>query len=251
MLRWADRQRCWIEEGVYFNNKSLGEWIALKFNPGNSTALYLSTDKGISIFKCRAPTSAHLKELHWWEEIWDATKGNATYVEVIKQTKSKDVSPRAHDFGELHSNIATFCALLFTLFGKGCNLYWSNFEILQILSLPFCMQNKLLFTPEVCRRITCAIIVDTRSFFNDIKLVDDFLEQDQYMQFPASTLEGDYMAIKHGIKIERHNFPQEWKTPELIMSTSRAISKAKVVAEAIPHSLPWFSGWLNLPMDPT
>ncbi len=176
MLQWADWQRCWIEEGVYLDYKSLDEWIALKFNPGNSTALYSSADKGISILKCHAPTLAHLEKLRRQEEIWDATKGNATYVEMIKQAKSKDVSPPAHDFGELQSNIATFCALLFTLFGKGCNLYQSNFEILQILSLPFCMQNKLAFTPEVCRCIRWAIIVDTRSFFDDIKLADDFLE---------------------------------------------------------------------------
>ena len=39
MLRWADKKRCWIEEGVYFDNKSLDEWIALKFNQGDSTAL--------------------------------------------------------------------------------------------------------------------------------------------------------------------------------------------------------------------
>ncbi len=65
MLWWADWQRCWIEEGVYFDNKSLDEWNALKFDPGDSTVLYLSADKGISILKCRAPTSAHLKELHW------------------------------------------------------------------------------------------------------------------------------------------------------------------------------------------
>jgi hypothetical protein len=98
MLRWTDRQWCWIEEGVYFNNKSLDGWIALNYNPGDSTALYLSMDKGISILKCRAPTSAHVEELRLQEEIWDATKGNATYVEVIKQAKSKDVSPPAHDF---------------------------------------------------------------------------------------------------------------------------------------------------------
>ncbi len=102
------------------------EWIALKFNPGNSTALYLSADKGISMLKCRAHTSAHLEELCRQEEIWDATKVNATYVKVIKQAKSKDVSPPAHDFRELRSNIVTFCALLFTLFGKECNLYRSN-----------------------------------------------------------------------------------------------------------------------------
>jgi hypothetical protein len=45
MLRWADWQRCWIEEGVYFDNKTLDEWISLKFNPGDSMALYSSANK--------------------------------------------------------------------------------------------------------------------------------------------------------------------------------------------------------------
>ena len=195
MIRWADKQRCWIEEGVYFDNKSLDEWIALKFNPGDSTTLYSSTDKGISILKCRAPTSAHIEDLRRQEEIWDATKGNATYVELVKQAKSKDVSPPDHDFGELWSNRATFCALLFTLFGEGCDQYRSMLQILHILSHPFCMQIKQAYVPEVCRRITWAIIVDTRSFFDDIKLAEDFLEHGDYMQFPASTLvEGDFMS---------------------------------------------------------
>ena len=52
MLREADLQQCWIQEGVYFDNKTLGELISLTFNPGDSTALYSSTDKGISILKC-------------------------------------------------------------------------------------------------------------------------------------------------------------------------------------------------------
>ena len=164
MLRWADRKRCWIEEGVYFDNKSLDEWIGLKFNPRDSTALYSSADKGISILKCRAPTSAHLEDLRRQEEIWDATKGNATYFEVTKQARSKDVSLPEHNFGELWSNIATFCALLFTLFGEGCDLYESISKILQVLSHPFCMQNKQAYTLEVCRRITWAIIVDTLLF---------------------------------------------------------------------------------------
>jgi hypothetical protein len=111
--------------------------IALKFNPGNSTALYSSAEKGISIFKCWAPTSAHLKDLRCQEEIWDATKGNAMYVEIIKQAKSKDVSSPAHNFGGLWSNIATSCALLFTLIGEGCDLYRSVLQILQILSYSF------------------------------------------------------------------------------------------------------------------
>ncbi len=66
------------------------------------------------------------------------------------------------------SNVATFCALLFTLFGEGCDLYRSMLQILQILSHPFCMQNKQVYTPEVCPRITWAIIVDMRSFFDGV-----------------------------------------------------------------------------------
>jgi len=214
MLHWADKKRCWIEQRVYFDNKSLNEWIALKFNLGDSTALYSSADNGISILKCRAPTSTHLEELRRQEEIWDATKGNATYFEVTKQTKSKDVSLPAHNFGELQSNIATFCALLFTLFGEGCYLYKSVSKILQVLSHHFCMQKKQAYTLEVCRPITWAIIVDTWLFFDNIKLAEDFIEHGDYLQFPVSTLEGNLMSIKHGIKFERQNFPLEWVTPE-------------------------------------
>jgi len=215
MLRWADWQRCWIEEGVYFDNKTLDEWISLKFNPGDSTALYSSADKGISILKCRAPASAHLEDLRRQEEIWDAFKGNATHVKVIKQAKSKDVCHPPHEFGELRCNISTYCALLFTLFGEGWDLYRSMLQVLQVLSHPFCMQNKQAYTPEVLRHIIWTIIVDTRSFFDDIKLAEDFLEQGHYMQFPASTLEGDLMSIKHGNKLQRHNFPHEWMAPEV------------------------------------
>jgi hypothetical protein len=191
---------------------TIEEWMALKFNPGNGTALYASADKGISILKCRAPTSAILKEQRRQEEIWEATKGNATYVEVMKWTK-KEISPPAHNFNDLRSNIAMFCSLLFTLFGEGCDLYRSMFKILKILNNPLCMQNKQAYMPEVCHHITRAIIVDTRSFFDDIKLAEDFLEQGQSMMFPASTLEGEYLSIKHGNIIHRHNFPQDWETP--------------------------------------
>jgi hypothetical protein len=105
MLKWANWQWFWIKKGVYFDNKTIDDWIALKFNWGGSTALYSSTEKGISILKCWEPTSAHLEDLQQQEEIWDTTKGNAIYVEVINQVKSKDMSPQPHDFGELHSNI--------------------------------------------------------------------------------------------------------------------------------------------------
>jgi hypothetical protein len=76
------------------------------------------------------------------------------------------------------------------------------------------MQNKQAYTPEVCHRIMWAIIVDTRSFFDDIKLAEDFLEHGKYMHFPASTLEGDFRFVKHSIKIQWHNFPLELATPE-------------------------------------
>jgi len=110
MLRWADKKPCWIKEGVYFDHKSLDEW-------GDSTFLYSSADKGISILKCRAPTSAHLEDLRRQEEIWDATKDNATYFKVTKQAKSKDVSLPAHNFGELWSNIHLLCLAIYPIWG--------------------------------------------------------------------------------------------------------------------------------------
>ena len=82
ILKWAYSHWCWIDEGVYFDNKTIDDWIALKFNPGDSTALYSSAEKGILILKCKAPTSAALEDLRRQEEIWDATKANATYYKV-------------------------------------------------------------------------------------------------------------------------------------------------------------------------
>ena len=72
------------------------------------------------------------------------------------------------------------------------------------------------YTPEVVRHIIWAIIVDTLLFFDNIKPTEDFIHQGHYMQFPASRLvEGDLMSIKHGIKLQRHNFPHEWTAPDV------------------------------------
>ena len=56
--------------------------------------------------------------------------------------------------------------------------------------------------------------MDTRTFFDDIKLAVNFIQRGRYLKFPVSTLDADYAAIKHGIKIERHNLPKEWMTKE-------------------------------------
>jgi hypothetical protein len=134
------------------------------------------------------------------------------------------------------------------MFGEGCELYRSMLQILQILSHPFCMQHKHAYTPEVVRCIVWAIIVDTHSFFDDIKLADDFVEQGDYMQFLASTLEGDYMSIKHGIKIQRHNFPTEWMTPELPPGGGFVLSREGTWGALSTHT--WCPTSLGQPMDP-
>ncbi len=72
---------------------------------------------------------------------------------MVKQEKSKDVCHPPHEFSKLRSNISTYCALLFTLFREGCDLYRSMLQVLQVLSHLFCMQNKQAYTPEVIRRI--------------------------------------------------------------------------------------------------
>ena len=63
---------------------------------------------------------------------------------LSRQTSNKVAnSPAAtNDFSELRTNIATFCALLFCLFGDGCDLYQSMLDICGILNNAFCSQNK-------------------------------------------------------------------------------------------------------------
>ena len=65
-------------------------------------------------------------------------------------------------------------------------------DISKILGHPFCMQNRAAYTLEVYRCITWAIIVDTSTFFDDIKLDDNFIQQGHYLKFPVSTLDADY-----------------------------------------------------------
>ncbi len=151
--------------------------------------------------------SGNLENLLLHGEIWDSTKGNPTYIELIKQSKTEVCAP-ATDFNDLRANIATYCALLLTLFGGGCNLYRSNFQMLKLLGHPSCTQHEVAYTPEVCRRITWVIIVDTRTYFDDIKLADAFLN-DRQILFLVSTLEGDYVTIRHRNKIHCHNYPTE------------------------------------------
>jgi len=43
MLCWADWQQCWIEEGTYFDNKTLNEWISLKEEALHGTVLSLQS----------------------------------------------------------------------------------------------------------------------------------------------------------------------------------------------------------------
>ena len=146
MLKWADSHRCWIDEGVYFDNKTIDDWIALKFNPGDSTALYSSAERGISILICRAPTSEALEDLRRNEDIWAETKNNATFFEVTRQTSNRVVRSPPGNLTELRQNISTFCALLWCLFGEGCDLWRSIESINRILNHPFSSQNKNAYT---------------------------------------------------------------------------------------------------------
>ncbi len=81
--------------------------------------------------------------------------------------------------------------------------------------------------------------MDTQSFFDDIKLTEDFIDQGQYMQFLASTLEGDLMSIKHSIKLQRHNFPHKWVARDVQPGLQYYLGKGGVSGGYhIPPSVP-------------
>ena len=73
------------------------------------------------------------------------------------------------------------------------------------------MQLRGKFTPEICRRITWAIIGDGRFFFNTVITPQDFSKPGMIM-FPMSFLAGILENIRFCNPIQCGNFPQEWMT---------------------------------------
>jgi hypothetical protein len=90
--------------------------MELKFNSGEGFAHLSLADKGLTIMACQGRTSAEMEWIRKQEEALLATKNTSQLNELLRLSKGVTRAP-ADNFWELKSNIATFMALVWVLFG--------------------------------------------------------------------------------------------------------------------------------------
>ena len=71
------------------------------------------------------------------------------------------------------------------------------------------------FTPDVCRRITWAILTDGRSFFNTV-LVEAQFRRNKHFKWPTSLIHKIIDKVRFSLPIVRPMYPTTWRiTPQL------------------------------------
>ncbi len=138
-----------------------------------------------------------------------ATENTRQLDKLLRLSKGVTRAP-ADNFWELKSNIATFMALVWVLFGSECDYYKGLHNVYATLELKEVMAQKTSFMAEHCRRITWAILDDGRTHFEDVKTTLDFRGPDEPV-FPQSFLTDILRNVHYAIPVKRANFPEEWK----------------------------------------
>ncbi len=183
--------------------------MELKFNPREGVTHLSLADKGLTIMACRGHRSAETERICKREEALSATENTRQLDELLCLLKGVIRAP-ADNFWELKSNIATFMALVWVLFGSECNYYKVLCNIYATLELMEVMAQKSSFTAEHCHRITWAIIDDGGAHFDNIKTTLDFRGPDEPV-FPQSFLIDILRNVRYAIPVECANFPDKWK----------------------------------------
>ena len=123
MTRWADAQRppVPIDRGLYITNATLKDILALRFNPGNTTAELATAEQGLSILICR-PRTSESKAAQQQKELIEgrASKNNLSLEDAERTLTLSEPTVCPEDYNSLAKSLGTYCALLHTLFGSRC-----------------------------------------------------------------------------------------------------------------------------------
>jgi hypothetical protein len=112
-----------------------------------------------------------------------------------------------------------FCALIWTLFGKECDYYKGLLEVAETLDQQEVHIIRDSFTPNVCRRITWAILTDGHSFFNTV-LVDAQFWSGERFRWPTSLIHKITDDVRFAKAIERPMYPAKWLVPSSAIPTT-------------------------------
>ncbi len=204
-----------IDMAPFFSDALFGDLLALRFNPGEGVALYGSRQQGLTILCCRPKSAGEIEDIREHDEAMVATGGKMTYEEFRNKKKQGLAAALARPpetFLDLRLCINTFCAFLWALFGEQCEYYQSLMDVRDTLLLQEVSYMRDHFTPDICRRITWAVIDDGRAFFNQVMVKGHFDGSITRVRWPTSSLGLIVESVRFAQPIMRPNYPVEWST---------------------------------------
>ncbi len=201
------------DRGLYFTQRTMKDILALRFNPGGSTAEVATADLGLSILICR-PLTAEGKAALRQKELLEATSKRKTLAEAELEITTTAPMAFPDTMNELHVCIGTYCTLLHTLFGERCALFKHCYKLWTTMNSETVYdQQRHLFSPIFCRKILWAIIEYARACFAQRMSVDDFIgvHPDDICYMRSNLLELEPL-IRTLSPIVRSSLPPAWHT---------------------------------------
>ena len=212
MEKWARDNGVELDRGIYFEQKSVEDIVNLRFNPGQGVAQFKSAERGLSLLICRTRTPEEIERVRDREAAEQETQATRMLEEALKLQRGDPRAPASNYF-ELKLNITTYCALLHTLFGDKCGYYVALMKIRNCLDTPGVYNIRQAYTPDICHRISWAIIDDGRAFFSTVMIQQDFDHPGAI--FPESLLDSILPEVRYANQILRANYPTEWKSKQV------------------------------------
>jgi hypothetical protein len=153
--------------------------------------------------------------------------------DYLKYVKGATRHP-ASNYWDLELNIATFMAFVWVFFGDRCDYYWNLYKIYTVMDTQEVQQLKGKFTPEICRQITWAILIDGWAFFNMVLTPQDF--ESGLLVFPQSFLSSILDLVQFCNPIQWENFLSDWLQQPKGDCTRQGRSQAQ--AQGTPGDVP-------------
>lgn len=208
MELWSQVTGAEIEQGRYFPEDILNCIIKVDFCPGEPVPTFATVDKGLGPLPCRPWTSGEIEADQSKEKAAEQTAATRTYNEWLQLEARPPKNPPA-TLLELRIMIATFCALLWTLFGDQCDLYKKCFDIYLKLKDKYIAMQSWYFSSHRCREITWAIIVDSRRYFSERLHPSALMAASP--AFPQSYLGTVLVNIQEMNAVKRGEMPLAWQ----------------------------------------
>ena len=211
MKQWARRHAVNIHKGLLLPKTTIESIRDMHFNPGGGVAYFASAEKGISILACQPIAGESRDSAKAAELAQEISTASRTLAEALDLGKH-DPRPPPGNYQDLKATVGTFCGLLHTIFGPGCDYYQKCFEIYTCLDSDTVEENFIHFDPLYCRQIIWAILDDGREYFNNPMLPDAFLVPiGTQINYPVSSLEEFNRPIKNQTPVIKKNFPHQWQ----------------------------------------